>query len=121
MKPKTLQQAVQYFTDPQNCLDYMAFKRWPDGVVTCPTCGRNDVSFLANQRKWQCKSAHSKRQFSAKIGTIFEDSPIPLDKWLVAVWMLSNCNNGVSSYELAKPSASPRSPLGSCCIASVLA
>ncbi len=59
MKPKTLQQAVQYFADPDNCLDYMASKRWPDGVVTCPTCGRNDVTFLADQRKWQCKSAHS--------------------------------------------------------------
>lgn len=102
MKPKTLQQAVQYFTDPQNCLDYMTSKRWPDGIVTCPTCGRKDVSFLASQNKWQCKSAHAKRQFSAKVGTIFEDSPIPLDKWLVVVWMLTNCKNGVSSYEIAK-------------------
>ena len=102
MKPKTLQQAFQYFTDPQNCLDYMTSKRWPDGVVTCPTCGRKDVSFLKTQNKWQCKSAHAKRQFSAKVGTIFEDSPIGLDKWLVVVWMLTNCKNGVSSYEIAR-------------------
>jgi transposase-like protein len=102
MKPKTLQQAVQYFTDPQNCLDYMTSKRWPDGVVTSPTCGREDVTFLKTQKKWQCKSAHAKRQFSAKVGTIFEDSPISLDKWLVVVWMVCNCKNGVSSYEIAR-------------------
>jgi len=73
---------------------------WPNGVVACPTCGRKDVVFLKNQRKWQCKSVHPKRQFSAKVGTIFEDSPLGLDKWLAAVWMLCNCKNGVSSYEI---------------------
>jgi transposase-like protein len=102
MKPKTLQQAVLHYSDPQNCVDYMASKRWPDGIVTCPICGRKDVTYLATQRKWQCKSAHKNRQFSAKVGTIFEDSPIPLEKWLVVVWMLTNCKNGVSSYEIAK-------------------
>jgi hypothetical protein len=102
MKPKTLQDAILYFSNTQNCLDYMASKRWPDGVVTCPTCGRKDVTYLTTQRKWQCKSAHKNRQFSAKIGTIFEDSHIPLEKWLVVVWMLCNCKNGVSSYEVAK-------------------
>ena len=91
-----------YFSDPNNALAYMTVLRWPDGVVTCPSCGRNDVVFLHNQRKWQCKSVHAKRQFSAKVGTIFEDSPIPLEKWLVVVWMLSNCRNGVSSYEIAR-------------------
>jgi transposase-like protein len=100
--PKTLQEAVIYYSDFDNCLEYMVSKRWPDGVVTCPTCGRDDVSFLDNQRKWQCKSAHKNRQFSAKVGTIFEDSPIPLEKWLVVVWMLCNCKNGVSSYEVAR-------------------
>lgn len=102
MKPKTLQEAILYFSNPDNCLDYMAYKRWPDGVVTCPTCKRRDVTYLATQRKWQCKSAHKNRQFSAKVGTIFEDSHIPLEKWLVVVWMLCNCKNGVSSYEVAK-------------------
>jgi transposase-like protein len=76
--------------------------RWSDGKVACPACGRKDVVFLKNQRKWQCKSVHAKRQFSAKVGTIFEDSPIALDKWLTAVWMLVNCRNGVSSYEVAR-------------------
>src|SRR2546430_15069681 len=98
--PKTLQQAIIYFSDSTNCFEYLKARRWPDGVVVCPTCGRNDVSFLANQKKWQCKSAHSRRQFSIKIGTIFEDSPLGLDKWLTAVWMITSCKNGVSSYEI---------------------
>ena len=80
----------------------MVAQRWPDGVVICPTCGRNDVSWLKTQRKWQCKSNHAKRQFSAKVGTIFEDSPLGLDKWLMATWMITNCKNGVSSYEIAR-------------------
>jgi transposase-like protein len=98
---KTLQDAVVYFSDADNALDYMANKLWPNGVA-CPTCGRKDVVFLKNQRKWQCKSVHPKRQFTAKVGTIFEDSPIPLEKWLPVMWMLSNCRNGVSSCEIAR-------------------
>jgi transposase-like protein len=101
-QPKTLQDAVVYFANPDNALAYMTELRWPDGVVTCPACGRKDVRFLHNQRKWQCKSTHAKRQFSAKVGTIFEDSPIALEKWLVVVWMISNCRNGVSSYEIGR-------------------
>jgi transposase-like protein len=100
-KPKTLQQAIIHFADADNCLAYMVKLRWPNGVV-CPTCGRTDARFLANQHKWQCKSVHHHRQFSAKVGTIFEDSPIGLDKWLSAIWMLSNCKNGISSYELGR-------------------
>ncbi len=99
-EPKTLQEAVLYFSDPDNCITYMVPLTWPNGVVTCPTCGRTDPKFLANQRRWQCKSVHPKRQFSAKVGTIFEDSPIPLEKWLPAVWMLTNAKNGISSWEL---------------------
>ena len=100
-KPKTLQQALVYFSNPDNCIDFMVKLRWPDGVE-CPTCGRKDVVFLANQRKWQCKSVHANRQFSAKVGTIFEDSPIGLDKWLAALWMIANCKNGISSYEVGR-------------------
>jgi transposase-like protein len=100
--PKTLQEAIIYFADEDNCLEFMVWHRWPDGVVTCPTCGRKDVSFLANQKKWQCKSAHAKRQFSAKVGTIFEDSPLGLEKWLPAVWLITNAKNGVSSCEIAR-------------------
>lgn len=97
--PKTLQEAILYFSNQENCLNYLSARRWPNGVI-CPTCGRDDVTFLAKQSKWQCKSAHKRRQFSVKVGTIFEDSPLGLDKWLTAVWMIVNCKNGISSYEV---------------------
>ena len=99
--PKTLQEAIIYFADADNCLSYMAAHRWPEGVE-CPTCGRKDVSYLANQKKWQCKSGHAKRQFTAKVGTIFEDSPLGLEKWLPAVWIITTAKNGVSSCEIAR-------------------
>src|SRR5436309_8360695 len=98
-EPRTLQEAIIYFSDPDRCLSYIVVRRWPNGVV-CPTCGRTDAKFLANQRKWQCKSVHHHRQFSVKVGSILEDSPIPLQKWLPAVWVIVNCKNGISSYEL---------------------
>jgi transposase-like protein len=100
-EPKTLQEAILYFGDPDNCLAYMVAHLWPEGV-TCPVCGRKDATFLKNQRKWQCRSHHASRQFSAKTGTIFEDSPLGLDKWLMATWMITNCKNGISSYEIAR-------------------
>src|ERR1017187_7360216 len=96
---KTLLEAIQYFADPDHCLNYMVSRRWPNGVE-CPTCGSKDVRFLANQRRWECKANHAKKQFSAKVGTIFEDSPIPLEKWLPAIWLLSSNRNGISSWEL---------------------
>src|SRR5437867_3595488 len=98
-EPKTLQEAICYFSDASNCLNYVAAKRWPKGV-TCPTCGSPKVSFLANQDRWQCSSHHPKRQFSVKVGTIFEDSPLGLETWLPAVWLLTNCKNGISSWEI---------------------
>src|SRR5438552_8977297 len=101
-EPKTLQQAIVHFADPDNCLNFMVKLRWPDGVVICSTCGREDAVFLANQRKWQCKSVHHHRQFSVKVGTIFEDSALPLDKWLIAMWMIANSKNGISSYEIGR-------------------
>ncbi|MHB8486490.1 MAG: IS1595 family transposase [Candidatus Acidiferrales bacterium] len=100
-EPKSLQQAIVYFSNPDNCLDYLVARRWPNGVV-CPTCGATKVSFSESRRIWQCGSHHPKRQFSVKVGTIFEDSPIGLDKWLAATWMLTNCKNGISSYEVAR-------------------
>jgi len=99
-QPKTLQEAVVYFSNESNCIEYLAAFRWPDGVVVCPTCGSTKVSFLENQNRWQCSSRHSKRQFSIKVGTIFEDSPISLTKWLPVMWMIANCKNGVSSWEI---------------------
>jgi transposase-like protein len=100
-EPKTLQEAIIYFSDPDNCLNYLVAKRWPNGVV-CPTCGSDRVKFNASRRVWQCSSHHARRQFSVKVGTIFEDSAIGLDKWLAAVWMLTNCKNGISSYEVGR-------------------
>jgi transposase-like protein len=100
-KPKTLQQAIVYFADADNCLKFMVERRWPNGV-SCPTCGRNDVRFISTRRMWECKEKHARKQFSVKIGTIFEDSALPLDKWLIAMWMVANCKNGVSSYEVAR-------------------
>jgi transposase-like protein len=100
-KLTTLMQAVQYFSDPDVALKYFVQIRWPDGV-TCPHCGSTGVSFLANQRRWQCHTPHPRRQFSAKVGTIFEESPLPLEKWLVAVWLETNAKNSISSYELAR-------------------
>lgn len=76
--------------------------RWPDGVVLCPTCKSSAVYFLANQRRWECMGRHPRRQFSVKVGTIFEDSPLGLDKWLPAMWMLGGDRNGISSCELAR-------------------
>jgi transposase-like protein len=98
--PKTLQAAIQYFADPDRCIDFLRDQRWPDGKVRCPNCGREDVSYVAARRVWQCKSRHAKSQFSIKVGTIFEDSPIGLSSWLMAMWMVANCKNGVSSWEI---------------------
>ncbi|HEV2356987.1 MAG TPA: IS1595 family transposase, partial [bacterium] len=98
-EPTTLQEAVLYFADPDNCRAYLVARRWPNGV-TCPRCGNQHVVFLANQNRWQCGKRHPQRQFTLKTGTIFEDSPIGLDKWLTAMWLVVNCKNGISSYEI---------------------
>lgn len=99
-EPKTLQQAIQYFTGADNCLNYLLKRRWLGGKVVCPTCGRTDVAFIPSRRLWQCKTRHPKAQFSIKTGTILEDSPLGLDKWLPVMWMVANCKNGVSSWEI---------------------
>ncbi len=98
-EPKTLTEAVVHFTNPDNCLNYLAARRWPHGV-RCPTCGAMNVGFVASRRLWQCKVRHPKAQFSVKLGTIFEDSPLGLDKWLPAMWMIASNRNGISSWEL---------------------
>lgn len=101
-EPKTLQAAIQHFSNPDNCLKTLVARRWPDGVVICPTCGSKDVRFLPTRRLWECKSKHARKQFSIKVGTIFEDSPLGLDKWLCAMWLIVNCKNGISSYEVGR-------------------
>jgi len=99
---KTLQQAIVYFSDPDTAFAEMVKFRWPDGVVECPTCGSTEVYFTESRRIWQCKEQHAKRQFSVKVGSIMEDSPLGIDKWLIASWLISSAKNGISSYELAK-------------------
>ncbi len=98
-EPKTLQAAILYFSNPVNCREYLIARRWPKGV-TCPRCGSTKVAFLEKYNRWQCSTTHDARQFTSKTGTIFEESPIGLDKWLTAMWMVVNCKNGVSSYEI---------------------
>jgi transposase-like protein len=100
-KPKlnTLQEAIVYFNDPENCRQYVIERRWPDGVI-CPTCGSTTVTWQPKHNRWQCIRHHAQRTFSTKTGTIFEDSPLPLSKWLAAMWQVVNCKNGISSYEV---------------------
>jgi transposase-like protein len=95
----TLQEAIVYFSDAANCREYVVARRWPNGVE-CPRCGSKSVKFLEKYNRWQCGARHESRQFTAKTGTIFEDSPLGLDKWLMAMWQVVNCKNGVSSYEV---------------------
>ncbi|HEX4083611.1 MAG TPA: IS1595 family transposase [Chthoniobacteraceae bacterium] len=98
--PETLLSAIQYFADADRSLAFMVSMRWPDGKVTCPRCQCERVSFLSTRRLWKCKGCA--KQFSVKVGTIFEDSPLGLERWLPAVWVIVNAKNGVSSCELAR-------------------
>ena len=98
-EPTTLQEAIIYFADPVNCREYLVARRWPKGV-TCPRCGGTDVLFLEKYNRWHCRAKHAAPQFTLKTGTIMEDSPIGLDKWLAAMWQVVNCKNGISSYEI---------------------
>src|SRR5215471_18184193 len=97
---KTLQQAIQHLSDYDNCREFMIAVRWSDGKVRCPYCGSEKVTYLEKARLYRCYGDHAKQKFSLKVGTVFEDSPIPLEKWLPAVWLLVSCKNGISSYEI---------------------
>ena len=97
--PTSLREAIMYFSDLDVALDLMVPLRWPNGIV-CPHCDAGTPSFLKTRRIWKCREC--RKQFSIKVGTVFEDSPLGLDKWLPALWMLANCRNGISSYELAR-------------------
>lgn len=102
--PASLIEAIRLYSNPQTCIDVVAQMRWADGKPVCPKCdtaeGERKHYWLATQKRWKCYSCL--KQFSVKVGTIFEDSPIGLDKWLTALWLLVNCKNGVSSYEIAR-------------------
>jgi transposase-like protein len=99
--PKNLMGAIRYFSDPDVCVEFVAAMRWPQGVI-CPHCASDRVSYLSSRRIWKCMAKDCYKQFSVKTQSVFEDSPIPLDKWMVAVWMVVNCRNGVSSYEISR-------------------
>lgn len=98
--PKTLQQAIQFFSDFENCRQFMISVRWEDGIVRCPACNSDKVTYLAKAKVYRCYGNHPRQKFSLKVGTIFEDSPLPLEKWLPAVWLLVSAKTGVSSYEI---------------------
>jgi transposase-like protein len=98
--PKTLTAAIAFYADPQNAFNAAVDLRWPGGKVLCPRCNGAKHSFIKTRRIWFCYDC--KKQFTVKVGTIFEDSPLGLDKWMTAVWLIANCKNGISSYELGK-------------------
>ncbi|HEV2178013.1 MAG TPA: IS1595 family transposase [Terriglobia bacterium] len=100
--PKTLLEAVKFFSDFEHCRKFMVEARWTDGVVRCPRCDSEHVTYLSNARVWKCYGKHERPKFSLKVGTIFADSPIPLEKWLPTVWLLANSKNGISSYEVGR-------------------
>ena len=101
-EPKTLQEAILYFAEYENCRRFMIDLRWSDGKVRCPACGSEKVTYLENARLYKCYGKHERPKFSLKVGTIFEDSPISLDKWFCALWLIVNCKNGISSYEIGR-------------------
>jgi transposase-like protein len=97
--PTTLQQAIVYFNNPDNALNFMITLRWPNGI-SCPRCQSDQYTYISTRRTWQCKNKDCKKMFTVKLGTIMEDSPIGLDKWLAAIWMIVGAKNGISSYEI---------------------
>lgn len=100
--PQSLLAAVRYYSDPKVCFEAMLAAKWPDGKVTCPKCEGDRVGVVRSRSLLQCKAAECRKQFSVKVGTIFEDSPLGLDKWFVAIWCIANAKNGISSCELAR-------------------
>jgi transposase-like protein len=100
--PKTLLEAIKLFSDAENCRQFMIAVRFTDGVVRCPHCGSDKVVYMEKSKLYNCRTNHPKRKFSLKVGTVLEDSPIGLEKWLPAFWLLSNSKNGISSYELSR-------------------
>jgi transposase-like protein len=100
--PKTLLDAIKFFSNYENCRQFMIENRWAGGVVRCPRCGSDNVLYMEKSKLYFCRAKHEKAKFSLKVGTVMEDSPIGLEKWLPAFWLLTNCRNGISSYELAR-------------------
>lgn len=100
--PNTLHEAIKYFADDERAFEFMKQVRWPDGKVSCPRCGLDEVSFISTRKLWTCKHCKTKQQFTIRVGTIMEDSPIKFDKWICAFWLIANAKNGISSYEIGR-------------------
>lgn len=98
--PKSLLEAVRYFSDLGVCHQYMRKIKWADGKPVCPHCESDRIGEIATRHLFRCKDC--RKQFSTKVDTIFEDSPLGLDKWFVAVWCIANAKNGISSHELGR-------------------
>lgn len=99
--PLKLSEAIQHFAVPENCHAFLMSVRWKDGLVGCPHCGSKKVTYLAKARLWKCHTSHPKQKFSPKTGTVFEHSILGLSKLLIAVWVMVNCKQKVSSYQLS--------------------
>ena len=113
-EPTNLVQAIQYFSDDERAFAFVMRMRWDDGPVICPRCGHDETTFVQTRRIWRCKNRGvCGKQFSCKVGTIFEDSPLGLDKWFVAVWCIANAKN-ISSSELGRVLGVTQKPPGSC-------
>lgn len=100
--PKTLLDAVRYYSDAKTCFETMLAVKWPDGKITCPKCGGDAIGVIRSRSMLQCKAKECRKQFSVKVNTIFEEGPLGLDKWFVAVWCIANAKNGISSLELGR-------------------
>jgi transposase-like protein len=100
--PATLQQALVYFSNADKAFEFMKGVRFPDGIVSCPRCNSKEVSFISTRKLWTCKECKTKKQFTIRVGTILEDSPIGFDKWICAFWLIANAKNGISSYEVGR-------------------
>lgn len=100
--PQSTEDAISLFSDPDFCLRYLVFRRWPDGQVRCPQCGSANVAWLASRKLWECRNRHPQAQFSVRSGTFMEDSRISLCQWLTALWLIAERNRAISSYEVAR-------------------
>jgi hypothetical protein len=100
--PQSIDDAVSLFSDPDYCLRYLIYRRWPDGEVSCPQCGTRNVGWLAGRRMWECRNRHHQAQFSVRSGTFMQDSRISLGQWLTALWLIAASNHAISSYEIAR-------------------
>jgi Transposase zinc-ribbon domain len=100
--PQSTEDAISLFSDPDYCLKYLIYRRWPDGQVKCPQCSSPNVAWMAGRKMWECRTRHPQAQFSVRSGTFMEDSRISPGQWLMALWLIAERNRAISSYEVAR-------------------